>query len=181
MTFSYRPEIHIVFRMNSREVILEHCQNALVAYRNGMKEKSKAFGLVFGTVSDQVITVDNCFPLQKNLRSEAPYKKYMDKMMAEHAIPSQTPLDQRGWVADPAELFTRIKECRKSNQILLGTYHMHRVGWEHDTRRDTPTTLDAVLARKSEMVMFIVSMVDPKRPILRAFFEGIEEQEIPIQ
>ena len=167
--------------MKSREVILDHCRNALDAHQKGIKEKSKAFGLVFGTVAGAIISVDNCFPLQNNLRSEAPYKEYMDKVMLEHAVPSQTPLRQRGWVADPAELFTRIKACRSQNQVLLGTYHMHRVGWEHDTLRDTPTTLDSVLAKNSEMVMFIVSMVDPDNPLLRAFYEGIKEQEIPIQ
>jgi len=47
--------------------------------------------------------------------------------------------------------------------------------------RDTPTTLDAVLARESEMLMFIVSMVKPERPIIRAFYEGIKEQELPVR
>ena len=176
----YGSEIHIVFPETHRQVILEHCYQALDAYQNGRTEKGKAFGLVFGTVSDKVITVENCFSLYKNVRSKPPLKEYMDRVMEEHAVVSQTPFDQRGWVADPAELFARIKECRSKNQVLLGTYHMHRVGWKHDTVRDTPTTLDAVLAKDSEMIMFIVSMVDPGQPIIRAFDEGIKEQEIPI-
>ena len=57
---------------------------------------------------------------------------------------------------------------------------MHRVGWAHDVKRDTPTILDAVLARNSEMIMFIISTVDPEKPVMRAFYEGISDKEIPL-
>jgi len=181
MSLTYGPDTYIVLSERTRQGILEHCHRALEAQRNGHAEESKAFGLLCGTVTGQCITVTSSFPLHKNVRSQAPYKEFMDKIMNEHAIPSVTPLDQRGWVADPAELFSRIKECRRNRQILIGTYHMHRVGWEHDTMRDTPTKLDAVLARESGLLMFIVSMVEPVKPIIRAFYEGIKEQEIPIQ
>jgi len=180
MLLKYSSAIRVVFPETHRQSILKHCHRALEAFHNGQKEEGKAFGLVFGTVSEKVITVENCFSLQKNVRSQTPYKEYMDTVMEEHAIPSVTPLDKRGWVADPAELFARIKECRAKRQVLIGTYHMHRVGWEHDSIRDTPTTLDAVLAKESGLLMFIISMVDPQRPIIRTFFEGILEQEIPI-
>jgi hypothetical protein len=173
--------IHIDFPETHWQIILEHCHRALEAFRDGKADEGKAFGLVFGTVFDQVITVKNCFPLQRNVRSQSPYKEYMDKIMDEHAIPSVTPLDQRGWVADPAELFARIKESRCNRQVLIGTYHMHRVGWEHDSLRDTPTTLDAVLAKESGLLMFIISMVEPQRPIIRAFYEGIIEQEVEVK
>lgn len=177
----YGPDTQIILPEASRLAIVEHCRRVLEDYRSGRRDDCKAFGLVCGTDSGRVITVANCFPLQKNVRSQPPYKEQIDKVMAEYAIPSKTPLDRRGWVAEPAELFARIKECRRNRHILLGTYHMHRVGWEHDRTRDTPTQLDAVLARESGHIMFIVSMVDPARPIIRAFFEGITEQEIPIQ
>jgi len=176
----YSSETKIVFSETNRQIILEHCHRSLEAFRHGQTEAGKAFGLVFGTVSDKVITVENSFPLHKNVRSQAPYKEYMDRMMTEHAIPSVTPLDRRGWIADPAELFSRIKESRNNHQILIGTYHMHRVGWEHDSMRDTPTKLDAVLAKESGLLMFIISMVDPQRPIIRIFYEGILDQEILI-
>ena len=179
--FEYSPELQIIFPGECRNVILDHCRRALEAYERGQAEEGKAFGLVFGNVSGNVLTVGKCFPLQKNVRSQSPYVEYMDKVMAEHAIPSQTPLEKRGWVADPSELFARVKQCRNHGQILLGTYHMHRVGWEHDTLRDTPTRLDAILAEKSGLVMFIISMVDPGSPIIRTFYEGILEQEIPLR
>lgn len=178
--FTYTPELNIDLSDTSRRIILEHCHLALDAFNKGESEAGKAFGLVCGTVSGGIITVANCFPLERNVRSMQPYKEYMDKAMSEHAVPSVTPLDRRGWVADPVELFSRIKECRAQGQILLGSYHMHRVGWEHDSKRDTPTKLDAILAEESGHVIFIISMVDPDQPVIRAFYEGIKDQEIPI-
>jgi hypothetical protein len=177
----YGPDAHIVFPEESRRIMLEHCHGVLDDYQKGCAQGCKAFGLVFGDVSGTTITVARCFPLMKNVRSQSPYKEQIDKIMEEHAIPSVTPLEHRGWVADPAELFARIRECRADQHILLGTYHMHRVGWEHDRKRDTPTKLDAVLASESRLLMFIVSMVDPAKPIIRVFYEGIHEQEVPIQ
>jgi hypothetical protein len=181
MSLSCGPGTHIVLPEAGRQDILEHCRGALVAYHNGQAGECKAFGLICGTVTGQVITVADCLPLYKNVRSQPPYKEQMDKVMAEHAIPSRTPLDRRGWVADPAELFARIRVCRSKGHTLLGTYHMHWVGWPHDPVRDTPTTLDAVLARGSGLLLFIVSMVEPVRPIIRAFYEGIKEQELPVR
>jgi hypothetical protein len=37
-----------------------------------------------------------------------------------------------------------------------------------------------MLAEDSRLLMFIVSMVDPARPAIRAFYEGIKTREIPI-
>lgn len=181
MSPAYNSDAHIILPDNNRQLILVHSNRTLKAFQEGQTKECKAFGLVFGTVSNQVITVMKCFPLDNNVRSQPPYKEYIDKIMEEHAVPSQTPLDKRGWVADPAELFTRIKESRNSGFVLLGTYHMHRLGWSHDPVRDTPTKLDGVLAKDSELLMFIVSMVQPTKPIIRAFYEGIKEKEIPIQ
>ena len=104
----------------------------------------------------------------------------MDAMMAAHAIPSETPLAERGWVADPAELAAALRSCRELDLRLIGSYHMHRVAWPDDPRRDTPTALDTVLGRNSRLVMFIMAMVDPARPRLRAFADGDAAQEIPI-
>jgi hypothetical protein len=175
------PGTHIVLPEAGRRNILDHCRSALEAYHKGRAEECKAFGLISGTVTGQAITVADCLPLHKNVRSQPHYKEQMDKVMAEHAIPSQTPLDRRGWVADPAELFDKIRVCRSKGHAFLGTYHMHWVGWAHDPVRDTPTTLDAVLARESGLLMFIVSMVEPDRPIIRVFYEGIKEQELPVR
>jgi len=178
---TFNQDLHIQFPEESRRIILDHCHRALDGLQTGAEGGGKAFGLVFGTVAGETLSITDCFPLKRNVRSENPYKEHMDRVMDEHAIPSVTPLERRGWVADPAELFARIRECREKNRVLLGTYHMHRVGWEHDPLRDTPTRLDAILAEESGLVMFIISMVDPTRPVIRAFFEGIIEREIPIR
>lgn len=181
MSLLYGPTTHVELPDRQRQIIVEHCCRVLDAYRQGRTEECKAFGLVCGTIAGQVITVADCSPLHRNVRSQSPHKERMDRIMAEHAIPSKTPLEMRGWVADPAELFARIRECRSRGHKLLGTYHMHWVGWAHDPDRDTPTTLDRVLGRESGLLMFIVSMVEPTRPILRAFYEGSMEQELPVR
>lgn len=180
MLLTKSPDTRIILPESNRRTIIAHCQEALGEFAPGGSGECRAFGLVGGAVSGRLITVAHCLPLHRNIRSRPPFKEFMDKVMAEHAIPSQTPLDQRGWVADPAELAGRVEEIRRHGHTLLGTYHMHRVGWPHDPKRDTPTNLDTVLARESRLMMFIVSMVEPARPIIRAFYEGIREEEIPI-
>lgn len=181
MSLIYAPGMHIELPEGMRQTVLEHCHRVLNAYHQGRAEECKAFGLVCGRVAGEVITVADCYPLHKNVRSQSPHKERMDRIMAEHAIPSKTPLEIRGWVADPAELFARIKECRSKGHMLLGTYHMHWVGWAHDPVRDTPTTLDEVLGKESGHLMFIISMVDPARPIIRVFYEGSMEWELPVR
>ena len=39
----------------------------------------------------------------------------------------------------------------------------------------------SILAEESGLVMSIISMVDPAQPIIRAFYEGVKEKEIPIR
>ena len=173
-------ETHIIFPDNVRQSVIDHCQQVLKTFEEQKTEECKAFGLICGNVSDHVITVTSCHPLRQNVRSQTPYKEYMDKIMAEHAIPSKTPFDKRGWVADPKELADKIRECRRNQEALLGTYHMHRVAWTHDALRDTPTKLDTVLAQGSRLLMFIVSMVNPQQPVIRTFYEGAKEKELSI-
>ena len=130
----YHSDIKIKLPDLQRSAIIDHCRTALEAFTRGEVEEGKAFGLIFGSVTEPYISVGKCFPLQRNVRSQTPYNEYMDDVMSEHAIPSVTPLDKRGWVADPMELFALIRECRKENMQLVGTYHMHRVGWKDDAQ-----------------------------------------------
>jgi hypothetical protein len=170
----------ILLPESGRLGIINHCQQALKAHDPESAAECKAFGLICGTLAEGFIRVEECQPLRQNMRSLPPYKDYMDRIMAEHAFPSRTPLHQRGWVADPAELTSRLRESSEKGCTLLGTYHMHRVPWRHDPLRDTPTGLDALLARDSRLLTFIISVVDPANPIIRAFYEGKKEREIPI-
>jgi len=179
-TVLYTAGMSVLLPDSCRRDILEHCRRALEEFHSGRSDEGKAFGLVFGRAGAGKLLVTRSFPLRRNVRSKAPWCDQIDRVMHEHAVPSVTPLARRGWVADPAELLARIRECRPDGDILLGTYHMHRVGWEHDPVRDTPTKLDAVLAEDSGLLMFIVSMVRPEQPLIRVFYEGVLEKEFPL-
>lgn len=43
--------------------------------------------------------------------------------------------------------------------------------------RDTCTAIDTALARGRGLWVVILSLVDPQRPIVRAFFEGDNDRE----
>ncbi|EIP4193611.1 hypothetical protein LR989_005384, partial [Salmonella enterica] len=46
--------------------------------------------------------------------------------------------------------------------------------------RDTPTKVDEILGKDSKTLMFIISMVVPNKPIIRAFYEGDINKEIEV-
>ncbi len=161
--------------------ILEHCNRRLAGhYLPGESAGRKAYGVLAGTQNRDKLYIERVLPIKKNVRDKEPYKTHMDRVMDEHAVPSKTPLSDRGWVTDPNELRGCYEECDRDNLMVFGTYHMHIVPWEHDPVRDTPTHLDTVLARNSNLFSFIVSMVDMSRPRIRAFYEGLKEKEVPV-
>lgn len=179
--YTCEPECRIVFPQIHLQTIFDHCQRKLAAIFNPDESRErKAFGLIAGTKENKTFTVNRCLPLLKNVRNLAPYNEFMDRIMQQYAVPSETPFSKRGWIAEPAELLQNIKQIQRDNLLLLGAYHMHRVAWPDDPRRDRPTTLDTKLGEESRMLLFIVSMVDPEKPIIRAFYEGKPDREIPI-
>jgi hypothetical protein len=101
----------------------------------------------------------------------------MDEVVHAHAIPSQTPDEQRGWIADPRELLAVQDVCDDHGWVMFGNYHTHRVSWPHDPRRDTCTHLDRLLAARTGQWVFIVSAVDLGQLSLRAFYEGDNQRE----
>ena len=131
-----------------------------------------------GKKTSDRITIKACLPLLKNARSVAPVRGFMDEMMEKQAVASETPLAKRGWVAGPAELTSAVAEFKRQGLSLIGSYHMHRVAWDHDYARDTPTTLDTILGRDSRLIMFIISVVKAYQPIVRALFAGSNEKVI---
>lgn len=162
--------------------MINHCQRKLHgAYLEGERQAPKAFGLIGGTIIGPILTVGTIVPLIKNARDCGDQKRVMDGAMVRHAVPSETPLDQRGWVAEPTELDAALRAMQAQGLRLVGNYHMHRVAWPHDPRRDTPTELDTVLGRASRMFMFIIAMVNPDTPTVRAFFEGRMDLELSIE
>jgi len=181
MDLEYNPDIPLLFPAPLIDRLVAHCRKNLeINSQSNNNIERKAYGLLAGRQSGTAIEICRCFPLLQNARSREPFKSRMDLLMANHAIVSETPLDHRGWVADPEELMEKIHQCHSENIYLLGPYHTPRVAWSHDPIRDTPTKIDAVLAKQSRMFMVIVSMVNPASPIIRAFYEGITSQEYPI-
>jgi hypothetical protein len=89
-------------------------------------------------------------------------------------------MQRRGWVAHPDEIRSAELACDAAGATIFGSYHMHRVAWSHDPIRDTCTELDTRLAEGSGLWMLILSMVDPERPVLRAFFEGRNDHEAAV-
>ncbi len=165
-----------------RAAIVEHCRRklALELHRGELAER-KAYGLLAGTVDGGIAEVVHVEPLRKNARGHGHFKRVMDAAMNAHAVASETPLDRRGWVADPRELFDALRAFQARGWQLIGTYHMHRVAWEHDPLRDTPTRLDHHLAAGSGLFVCIVSMVDPTHPRLRVFYEADPGQELSLR
>ncbi len=177
----FNNKTRIDLPLNYQRQIIDHCLRKLEGnYLENENRNLKAFGLLAGDKNGERIKIAAVYPLMKNVRSVEPHSQFMDRMMEEHAIPSETPLKKRGWVADPEELAMALAKFKSDGHTLVGSYHMHRVSWEHDRTRDTPTALDKILGRDSRLIMFIVSMVNPEKPIIRAYSEGSPEREIPI-
>jgi hypothetical protein len=149
-------------------------------YLEGEYQERKAFGMLVGRQTGTRMKVTAVHPLLGNLRHDSDHRNDMDEAVQSHAIPSETPLEQRGWMADPRELLHLERACRDTDWVIFGNYHTHRVPWPHDPVRDSCTDLDRVLAAGSGQWTFILSIVDLHAPRLRAFFEGDNEREAPI-
>lgn len=147
----------------------------------GEEQAPKAYGLVGGRLVNRRGEVSHVVPLRRNLRDEAHLKPIVDDVMDQLAIRSETPLDRRGWVSDPRETLEADRLFDRAGSVVLGGYHMHRVPWDHDPVRDSCTEVDRELGRDSGLWMFILSMVDPDNPVLRAYFEGDNGSEAPVR
>jgi len=179
--FQDKPVESIQFPASERKVLIKHCIRKLNGdYEQDELPEPKAYGLIGGKVENGLLTIDSVNPLRKNVRPQEPHKTFMDTILNEHAVPSVTPLEQRGWVADPMELRSILRDFEQRNVELVASYHMHRVSWKSDSLRDMPTSLDTILAKDSEIFMFIISVVDPEEPIVRAFYQGECDLEVPI-
>ena len=163
------------------EEIISHCKRKLTGeFLPGESRVKRAYGILAGVQKGRDLKVKLVLPVKMNARNQEPLKTYMDTVMTEHAVPSTTPLSQRGWITDPEELMECFNLCDRENLQIFGTYHMHIVPWEGDPIRDTPTLLDTVLAKESNLFSFIISMVDIEKPSMKAFFEGVIDNETPL-
>lgn len=163
------------------DTITAHCRRKLTGeFLPGESPVKRAFGILAGVRLGDELHVRQVLSIKKNARNVEPLKSFMDKLMEQHAVPSTTPMDQRGWVTDPQEFKQCMDVCQREGLTMFGAYHIHVVPWPGDPLRDTPTGLDAVLVKGSTRYSFIISMVDPERPIIRAFYEGETSAETPI-
>ncbi len=171
----------IILSSAARNTVIYHCARKLKEeyFENETPEK-KAYGLLGGKIVGSTVQIEHAQPLYKNLRSSAEYRAYMDDILEKYAESSETPLARRGWVANPYEVKSMSDQLITQGLQLVGTYHMHRVAWENDLTRELPTTLDKALAEQSDLFGFIVSAVNPKKMIIRAFYESCPDREIEI-
>jgi len=168
----------ITFPQGVYDRVLAHARRKLRGdYEPGEEAAKKSYGLLGGRMHDHEIVATHAFALRRNLRWSAPLRPYVDEVMEAVAVPSETPFERRGWVADPNEVQAAEETCDAAGSILFGSYHMHRVAWASDPVRDTCTKLDRRLAEGSGLWCLILSMVDPERPVLRAFYEARNERE----
>ena len=171
----------IILPQSAWDNIVTHCKRKIAGeFLPGESPVRRAYGILAGSRQDGEILIERVLPVKKNARGIEPLKTYMDAVMAEYARPSTTPMSQRGWITDPEELKECYEQCDRENLEIFGTYHMHIVPWEGDPLRDTPTLLDTVLARNSNLFTFIIAMTDVSRPAIKAFFEGEKEQQVPV-
>ncbi len=161
--------------------IVDHCARKLDGnYLDGESREHKAFGLVAGTRREGTWRITRVFPAKKNVRSEEPYKTYVDRVVERYAVPLEMPVPERGWVMDAGETKELYDRCEREGLEVIGIYHMHRTPWKEDPRRDTPTLLDGALAKDSGLFSLIISMIDRDHPRIRAFYEALPEKEVPI-
>lgn len=181
MIFQEKEISKIFLGDQERQVLLAHCMRKLnQQYIENEVQERKAYGLIGGHVKEGVLYIGQIAPLYQNSRSMGEDKKHMDSMLGEHAQASETPLEKRGWVADPIETITIINDFDSNDLELVGAYHMHRVAWDNDPTREGPSALDTELAKESQLFVFIISLVKPELPVIRAFYEGFPDQEIQI-
>jgi hypothetical protein len=174
-------EIHFPKKEYSK--LIKHCLRKLnCQFLPKEVKEQQAYGFIGAKIFRTVLLIDMVVPLYQNFRKTGMVKEYMDDLVSKHAIISETPIGERGWVADPSETKNVLKIFQQNNLQLAGAYHMHHlISWKGDEPRDKPTDFDRVLGKDTELLMFIVGIVDQKKPIVRAFYEGNLSQEVQIR
>lgn len=183
-TAAYRPERITEIRLPRPHYasVVGHVVRKLTGhYLDGETPERKAFGMLAGRWHSTTMEVAAVFPLLVNRRHDTLHAADMDEIVDAHAIPSQTPNEQRGWIGHPRELMAVEDACDDHDWVMFGNYHTHRVPWPHDSRRDSCTHLDRVLATGTGQWVFVVSAVDLSHLSLRAFYEGDNQQEATIR
>lgn len=180
MSANQRPPIEAIeLPVPVHQVIVEQGHRGLAGFGSEGNER-KAFGLIGAVVTEGRALIMDAFPLTKNARYRDSSRHDFDALVCRYGVPSETAFERRGWLADPQEVTAVDRACEGGGSVLFGAYHMHRVPWAHDYSRQECSELDRQLAEGSWLWVFILSMVEPARPVLRAFYEGSNALEVPI-
>lgn len=173
-------------RVHLRKEILNeiesHCLRKLAGnFFNDETFENQAYGLLGASIANDSIYIEKVFCCKLNFRGDPSVLSHMNDLVETYAIPADTPINQRGWVIQPEELLNAYDIFEKEGLILIGSYHMHHVdSWLGAIPKEFPSAFDAKLAEDSEMLMFIASIRLESLYSLRAFYNGLKENEIRI-
>ena len=114
----------------------------------------KAYGLIAGEDPYHPTTIYQC---RTNLRNTPEWKEIFESFGEFYKDPD------RGFVIAPAELQEIYDVMDARHETLLATFHSHRC------RCAEPSALDLALSPGSDLLSYIVSVVDPAHPEVGVF------------
>jgi hypothetical protein len=92
-------------------------------YRPDETPERKAYGLLGGRPQGVHVDITHVFCLARNARYEPAYRQQMDELMTSLAVPSETPLERRGWLTDPDELLAAERRCDAEHAVIFASDH----------------------------------------------------------
>jgi len=178
----YNSKYKIYLPESIRNIIVDHCLRKFSKkYLPIETHEQQAYGMVAGSVDDNVIHIGSVYTCNLNYRNDPTVVGYINGLINKYAIPSDTPIEHRGWVASPSEVIEAHDCFDKENTYLIGSYHMHHMkSWNGGQSKNYPSDFDEKLAENSNMIMFIVSVISGTECSIRAFYNGQKEREIEI-
>lgn len=152
--------------------IIDHCVRKLNAvFFDDETRERQAFGIIIGQKVTDGFMITRVINLKRNYRFQSQTSLKMNSYIEKYAIPGGMEVSERAWAIDPLEL-NSILIGLSSNEIFLGTYHMHsEISWDGNFPKNLPTKLDRELNYSSGLINLIVYIGDNKREI-RAFYES---------
>ncbi|MFG2139955.1 hypothetical protein [Streptomyces sp. NPDC048650] len=178
-TWEFGRARRIVLPEPCYDTVVEHGRRKVAGrHLPGEPTLRRAFGLLAGVWDGpDTLRVMSVFPLAESARNDPGTAEEVDEIYDAHAVSTSTPRHDRGWVARPEDVLRAQSVSDEEGWLLFGHYHTHRVPWPEDPYRDSCTAFDTALAQDSGLWAFIVSLVDPGLPRVRAFYEGSLDRE----
>lgn len=114
----------------------------------------KAFGLISGT---DVFHPKTLHPCRTNLRNEPEWKRVFESFGDFYKDPDL------GFVISHPEVKGVMEAIDARRESFIGVFHSHRF------LRAEPTKIDLFLSSDSNLLSYIVSVVDPSNPVVGVF------------